>query len=225
MTPNDSRQGKGIELTPDVYEYIVSHRSNANDAVLDALREETERSLGGVSTMLVPREQGSFLTLLIKALGVRRPIEIGTFTGYSAICIARGLPEDGKLLCCDISEEWTDIARRHWQSCGLDSKIELRLGPAQSTLEALDPEETFDFAFIDADKSGYDAYYELVLPRLKPSSVILFDNMLQRGKVAEQNPEGDAAALNALNTKLANDPRIEAVLVPLADGIMMCRKK
>lgn len=225
MRPNDSRQGKGIELTPDVYDYIVSHRSNADDALLDALREETETSLGGISTMLVPREQGSFLSILVKALGVRRPIEIGTFTGYSAICIARGLPDDGKLLCCDISEEWTNIGRKYWKESGLDSKIELRLGPARSTLEALGADDSFDFAFIDADKSGYDAYYELVLPRLKPNSLLLFDNMLQRGKVVGENLEGDAAALDALNTKLANDARVESVLLPLADGIMMCRKK
>jgi caffeoyl-CoA O-methyltransferase len=221
---NYSDTGKFIPLTDNVYDYVLAHRSNAHDEVLEALRAETA-TLGGISEMLIPREQGSFMTMLVAATGAKRALEIGTFTGYSAICIARGLPADGKLICCDISEEWTSIARRHWPRAGVENKIELRLGPAQSTLEAMSPDEEFDIAFIDADKSGYDNYFELVLPRLRSNGLILFDNMLRRGKVVGENLTGEDAAIDTLNTKLANDSRVDSVLLPLADGVMMCRKK
>jgi caffeoyl-CoA O-methyltransferase len=219
-----SDTGKWIQLTPEVYDYVLSHRSRAQDNVLEQLRDATNQ-LGSISQMLIPREQGSLLTLLVAALGARNVLEIGTFTGYSAICIARGLPDGGKLLCCDISEEWTNIARRFWPLAGVDDKIELRLGPAQSTLEALPEDQSFDIVFIDADKSGYDAYFEQVLPRLRPNGVILFDNMLQHGRVVESELSGDVAAIDALNKKLSADPRVESVLLPLADGVMLCRKK
>jgi caffeoyl-CoA O-methyltransferase len=220
---NYSDTGKFIQLNDEVYDYVLSHRSRSQDEVLEALRAETN-ALGSVSQMLIPREQGSFLTILVAAIGARRALEIGTFTGYSAICIARGLPDDGKLLCCDISEEWTSIARRYWPQASVDHKIELRLGPAQSTLEGMEDSEPFDIVFLDADKSGYDAYFEWVLPCLRPGGLILLDNMLRGGKVVGENLSGDDAAIDALNKKLAQDPRVETVLLPLADGVTICRK-
>lgn len=218
-------EAKYIALTPELNNYITTHRSTTGDAVLDELRAETEK-LGDISVMLISPEQGNFLSLFIAAIGARSAIEVGTFTGYSATCIARGLPADGKLICCDISEEWTSIARKYWLRAGVEDKIELRLGAADSTLAALEADVEFDFAFIDADKPNYDTYYELILPRLRPNGIIIFDNMLWSGRVVG-GPVDDPnlQAINALNHKLAHDPRIESVLLPIADGLHICRKK
>lgn len=216
---------KYITLTPPLYDYLIAHRSASNDSVLDALRSETE-SLGDISRMLISREEGSFLSLLVAATGARNAIEVGTFTGYSSTCIARGLPHDGQLLCCDISEEWTSIGRRYWQRAGVESKIELRLGAAVETLQQLEQDIVFDFAFIDADKTNYDTYYEMLLPRLRPGGVIIFDNMLWHGRVVDDfDNEADTVAIRALNDKLAGDERVESVLLPVADGLHICRKK
>jgi caffeoyl-CoA O-methyltransferase len=206
------------------YAYLCKRRSQARDAVLDALRARTE-AMGEIAEMQIGREQGSFMTLLVAAIGAREAIEIGTFTGYSAICIARGLPANGKLLCLDISGEWTGIARKYWKRAGVDKKIELRLGPAAETLKQLAPARKFDFAFIDADKTGYDTYYEAVLPRMRPNGLILFDNMLWGGRLVSQKRIADAngGAIDRLNRKLARDPRVESALLPLADGIHVCR--
>lgn len=153
-------------------------------------------------------------------------IEVGTFTGYSSTCIALGLPEHGRLICVDQSEEWTQIARRYWNDAGVSDKIELRLGDGRAMLGKLSSDETFDFAFIDADKPGYDAYYELLLPHMRPNSLILFDNMLRNGQVVNPGKDDiDTQALNALNRKLACDPRVDSVLLTVGDGINMCRKK
>lgn len=216
---------KYTSLTPELYAYTIAHRSGAGDAVLEALRAETE-ALGDISRMLISHEQGSFLSLLVAALGVRDAIEVGTFTGYSSTCIARGLPDDGRLICCDRSDEWTGIARRYWKRAGVESKIELRLGAALETLEQLDANLTFDFAFVDADKVNYDAYYEMLLPRLRRNGVIIFDNMLWHGRVVDESDnEVDTLAIRALNARLARDKRIESVLLPVADGLHICRKK
>src|SRR5688572_811757 len=163
-------------VTPELYSYVLKHRTRARDPLLESLQKETE-ALGEISRMQISAEQGSFFTVLVAALGVKSAIEIGTFTGYSAICIARGLPSDGRLLCCDVSEEWTTIARTYWAREGVDKKIELRLGPAEETLRALPADTVFDFAFIDADKTGYDAYFELLMPRMKANALLIFDNM------------------------------------------------
>lgn len=216
---------KYITLNDNIYEYIGANHSNANDALLRDLQEETAR-LGGISEMQISADQGTFMSLFVAAIGARSAIEVGTFTGYSSICIARGLAAGGKLLCCDQSEEWTSVARKYWQRAGLQDTIELRLGSGADTLRALEPDREFDFAFIDADKSGYDTYYELILPRMRPNGVLIFDNMLRHGRVAAtelSNP--DDIAVNALNHKLAADPRIEAVLLPVADGLQVCRKR
>ena len=213
---------KFTPLNEDLCRYVAAHRSEAQDSVLDDLRAETEK-LGSVSEMLISREQGNLLTLLTAALDARSAVEIGTFTGYSAICMARGLSPGGRLLCIDINEDWTAIARRYWQRAGLHERIELRLAGGQVELARLPEDARFDIAFIDADKPGYDLYYELVLPHVRRNGLILFDNMLQHGRIlAPEDPS--AKAIDALNKKLSVDPRVQCVLLTIADGLMLCRK-
>lgn len=213
---------KFLSLDDALYRYVVIHRSKPRDPVLDDLRDETEK-LGSISGMLISREQGSFLTLLAALIGARSAVEVGTFTGYSAICIARGLLPEGRLLCIDVNADWTAIAGRYWKRAGLEDKIELRLGGGRAELEALPAECILDLAFIDADKTNYDLYYELVLPRLRPNGLILFDNMLQHGRILDPQDES-ARAIDNLNKKLCTDPRVECVLLSIADGLMLCRK-
>src|SRR5579872_1643919 len=222
------RKQKGLKFTvfnERLYRYLCDCRSHPNDRVLEALRAETAKKLGDIAQMQIGRDQGAFMTLLVAAIGAREAIEIGTFTGYSAICIARGLPENGRLLCLDVSEEWTAIAQKYWARAGVDKKIELRLGPAIESLKRLEPGRTFDFAFIDAHKPEYDAYYELVLPRMRPNSLILFDNMLWGGRLGKKAPikHPNGRAIDRLNRKLARDPRVESVLLTVGDGIHACR--
>jgi caffeoyl-CoA O-methyltransferase len=215
---------KFTPLTPEVYAYLVDHRSD-RDPVLDELAAAT-RTLGDVSVMQIAAEQGAFLTMLVRLVGARSIVEVGTFTGYSALCLARGLPPDGRLLCCDVSEEWTAIGRRHWEKAGVAGRIDLRIAPALDTLRALPPEASFDMAFIDADKPNYAAYYEEILARLRPNGVILFDNVLWSGQVA--NPaatDTSTLALRALNDALVRDPRVDVVMLPIADGLTLARKK
>jgi caffeoyl-CoA O-methyltransferase len=205
----------------------VRASSEGPDAVAADLLAETAAMAerGEVpATMQIAPEQGAFMQLLTRALGVRRAIEIGTFTGYSALCIARGLPADGSLLCLDRSEEWTAVARRFWSRAGLGERIELRLGDALPTLRSLPEEPTFDFAFIDADKTGYATYVEELYPRMTPDGIVLLDNTLWSGKVLDPATDDDHA-LVALNAALAADPRWETVLLPLADGLTMLRKR
>ncbi len=216
---------KYISLNDEICNYVIAHRStNIFTEVLRALQEETT-ALGDIAQMQIAPEQGSFFSLLVAAIGAKNAVEIGTFTGYSSLCIAAALPANGKLLCLDQSQEWTQIARRYWREAGLESKIELRIGDAGSTLAATPETPTFDFAFVDADKLGYDKYYELLLPRLQPNALVIFDNMLSDGRVAALNIESEnACALNAMNKKLAHDARVESVLLPIADGLNICRK-
>ncbi|MBM3833653.1 MAG: SAM-dependent methyltransferase [Verrucomicrobia bacterium] len=216
---------KYLPLNDRLYSYLCAQRSHASDPVLDALRKETE-ALGDPARMQISREQGTLMTLLVAAIGAKTAIEVGTFTGYSSVCIARGLPEGGRLICIDESVEWTSIARKHWAQAGVQNKIDLRLGSAVPLLQTLESNLVFDFAFIDADKTEYDAYYESILPRLKPNGLMLFDNMLWGGGLgaaAIDHPSG--RAIDALNRKLAQDTRVETVLLPIADGIQLCRKR
>jgi caffeoyl-CoA O-methyltransferase len=214
---------KSFHLTPEVHEYLVRHGSPP-DALQQELIEETRR-LGGVSLMQIAPEQGAFMTLLARAIGARRAIEVGTFTGYSALCLARGLGPEGRLLCCDVSEEWTAIARRFWAQAGVADRIELRIGPAAETLAALPREPVFDLAFIDADKGGYPRYYEEILPRLRPGGLILVDNVLWFGRVADPAANDEATLqIRAFNEKLATDDRVERVLLPIGDGLTIARK-
>ena len=219
-----SDAAKFTRLTPELYAYLVEHRSE-RDPVLAALVRETA-ALGGLSIMQVAPEQGAFMTLLARAIGARRAIEVGTFTGYSALCLARGLPEDGRLVTCDLDAEWTAIARRHWEQAGVAHKIDLRLGPALETLRALPPAPHFDLAFVDADKESYGDYYEEILPRLRDDGLILFDNVLWFGQVLDAaSPFEEARALRALNDRVASDPRVESVMVAIADGLTIARKR
>jgi caffeoyl-CoA O-methyltransferase len=217
---------KYIALTDKLYRYIREQRSDSADPLLKALQEETD-ALGDISRMQISPEQGTFLGILVAALGVKSAIEVGTFTGYSSLCIARGLPADGHLLCLDASKEWTAVARRYWKKAGVDERIELQLGSAIPLLKSLKAGLTFDFAFIDAAKSEYAEYYELLLPRIRQHGLLVFDNMLWGGRLGGSGPikDSDGAALDALNKKLASDPRVESVLLPVADGLQLCRKR
>lgn len=215
---------KSFHLSPAVHDYLVRH-GTPPDAVQQELIEETKR-LGGISLMQIAPEQGAFLTLLARAIGARQALEVGTFTGYSALCIARGLAPGGRLLCCDVSEEWTAIARRFWAKAGVAERIELRLGPAAETLAALPLEPAFDLAFLDADKGGYPVYYEEILERLHPGGLVLVDNVLWFGRVADPAADDEATGqIRAFNAKLAADPRVEVVLLPIGDGLTIARKR
>jgi caffeoyl-CoA O-methyltransferase len=215
---------KFISVDQALHSYILEHRS-PDDDVLRALQDETGR-LGDRAKMQIAPDQGTFLRLLVAAIGARRAIEVGTFTGMSAICIARGLGAAGRLLCCDVSEEWTAIARRYWARAGVADRIELRLGPAADTLRSLPPEPAFDFGFIDADKAGYPVYYEEILKRLRPGGLITVDNVLWSGDVvlADKQDE-DTQAIRRFNELVAADTRVDSVILPLADGLTLARKR
>jgi caffeoyl-CoA O-methyltransferase len=215
---------KFTTLTQDLYHYLVEHRTE-HDPVLAQLARETE-ALGPVSMMQIAPEQGAFMTLLVQVIGARRALEVGTFTGYSALCVARALPADGRLIACDISEDWTAIARRYWQQAGVAQKIDLRIGPALDTLRRLSADPPFDIAFVDADKPNYRNYYEEILKRLRPNGLILFDNVLWMGQVLDAAATDESTrAIRALNDFLAQDTRVEAVMLPIADGLTIVRKR
>jgi caffeoyl-CoA O-methyltransferase len=214
---------KSFLLTADLASYLVSHGSPP-DARQLALIDETA-ALGPIAGMQVAPEQGAFLTLLTRLIGARSAVEVGTFTGYSALCIARGLPADGHLLCCDVSEEYTAVARRYWERAGVADRVELRLAPAVETLRALPSGRQLDFAFIDADKSGYDGYYERCLVLLRPGGLIAIDNVLWGGNVARPSGDADTMALQALNTKIHRDERVDIAMLPLGDGVTLARKR
>ena len=215
---------KSFFLSPEIHHYLVEH-GTPPDSVQRALMEETA-DLGGISMMQISPEQGAFMTLLTKLVGARDAVEVGTFTGYSALCIARGLPADGHLLCCDVSEEWTSVGRKHWEQAGVADRIELRIAPALETLRALPTGESIDLAFIDADKPNYAGYYEEILPRLRPTGVLLVDNVLWGGNVIEEDPKDEnRVAIRAFNDMVAADDRVEAVMLPLGDGLTLIRKR
>jgi caffeoyl-CoA O-methyltransferase len=228
MEPSNSQSSppaKYVALSDGLYDYIARHRSRVVDPLLAELRAETE-SLGDAARMLISPEQGDFLTLLTKLLEVRSAIEVGTFTGYSSICLARGLADGGRLHCFDVNAEWTAIAQRYWEKEGVASRIELQLGDAKQALLNWMPPEPLDLAFIDADKPGYETYFEILLPKMKPNGLFIFDNMVWGGRVIEQPlTDPDGLAIDRLNQKLAHDPRVESVLLPIADGLHLARKR
>lgn len=202
--------------------YLAQH-SEPPDEAQRALIERTA-ALGGAAVMQIGPEQGAFLTVLVGALQPRFAVEIGTFTGYSSIAIARGLAPQGRLLCCDVSEEWTSIARDHWSAAGVADRIDLVIAPARDTLAALDDRVSIDFAFIDADKTGYLDYYEAIVARLSPQGVIAVDNTLWNGQVLDESDDSaDTAALRAFNAHVAADPRTIAALTPIGDGLTLIR--
>jgi caffeoyl-CoA O-methyltransferase len=216
---------KYTPLTPELYDYLAAHGHNG-DPILAELAVETEK-LGPVSMMQIAPEQGTLLSLLVRAIGARSAVEIGTFTGYSSTCIARGLPADGKLLCCDVNEDWTSMARKYWQKAKVADRIELRIAPAVETLRALPANYSVDFAFIDADKVSYRDYYEALLPRLRDNGLIVFDNVLWMGQVLDRSSSVSdyTRALQALNDFIATDKRVQAVMISVADGLTIVRKR
>jgi caffeoyl-CoA O-methyltransferase len=212
------------QLSEALHEYVVAH-STQPDEVLRDLADETLRRFGDAAGMQIGPEQGRFMTLLAELTGASNAIEVGTFTGYSSICVARGLAGNGKLLCCDVSDEWTSVARKYWQRAGLADKIELRLGPAAETLAALPGGTIFDFAFIDADKTGYVRYWDLIVPMIGPGGVILVDNTLSHGLVVDPAEHGDnVQGIRQFNDHAMADPRVELVLLPIGDGLTLARK-
>ena len=219
MTP------KSFLLTQELGDYLVEH-GGGPDPAQRGLIDETA-ALGDISGMQISPEQGAFLTVLTRLVRAHSAIEVGTFTGYSALCIAYGLPDDGRLVCCDVSEEWTAIARRAWDRAGVAAKISLEIRPAIETLRALTREEAFDLAFIDADKESYEAYYEEILLRLRPNGVILVDNVLWGGNVVKPPSDVDPTtrAIQDFNDMVAADQRVDAMILPLADGVTLIRKR
>jgi predicted O-methyltransferase YrrM len=215
---------KSFFLTKPVHDYLVAHAPPLDDVQRDLIAE-TE-ALGGISLMQIAPEQGAFMTLLTRLIGAQHAIEVGTFTGYSSLSIARGLPGDGTLLCCDVSEEWTAIARKYWERAGVDDKIELRLAPALDTLRSLPAGERFDLAFIDADKESYPNYFEEVLARLRPNGVILVDNTLWMGAVTDPKTSDDQTnAIRTFNDAVAADDRVESTILTVGDGLTLIRKR
>jgi predicted O-methyltransferase YrrM len=216
---------KTLGISDDLAAYVVELGTREPD-VLARLRAETA-ALPEHDMQIAP-EQGAFLAMLVELTGARRCIEVGTFTGYSSLAVALALPDDGTIVCCDVSEEWTALASRYWAEAGVEQKIDLRIAPAAETLDRLIAEHgepTFDFAFVDADKSGYDGYYEQLLRLVRPGGLIVFDNMLRNGHVLDADPDDNTRAIDALNRKLATDERISLCLLPLADGVTLARRR
>ena len=205
--------------------YLTAH-SSPPDAVLRELATETELLFPNETGLQIAPEQGTLMTLLTRLAGAAAGIEIGTFTGYSSICIARGLTEDGHLICCDINEEWTSLATKYWEKAGLSDRIELRLGPAIDTLRALPAAEIFDVAFIDADKGAYTAYWREIVPRVKPGGLIMVDNTFSHGRVIDAGNDSPVViAIRDFNDHAAADDRVELVMVPIGDGLTVARKR
>lgn len=215
-----------LNLDDHLYQYLLDV-SLRETPLLKRLRDETQ-ALPMARWQVAP-EQGQFLALLIKLLGARRVLEVGTFTGYSALCMAAALPDDGSLICCDIPGDYNAIARRYWHEAGLTERIDLRLAPALQTLAEIEGQglgESFDLMFIDADKANYPGYLEHALRLLRVGGLAVFDNTLWSGRVLEVNPESaDTRAIQALNQALKDDARVDLSLLPLGDGLTLCRKR
>ena len=218
MTP------KTIGLSSELHDYVLAH-STPLGAVERSLIAATE-ALGGIARMQIAPEQGALMTALTQLLGVSFAVEVGTFTGYSALAIARGLAPGGRLLCCDVSEEWTAIARDHWRQAGVEDRIELRIAPALDTLRSLPRQPIVDLAFIDADKPNYAGYYEELLARLSVNGVILVDNVLWSGAVADASVDDEqTVAIRAFNAMVVADPRVECAMLPISDGLSLIRHR
>ncbi|QBI19492.1 O-methyltransferase [Egibacter rhizosphaerae] len=211
---------KTVGLSDELQGYLLDH-SSSPDALLRDLIEETREHYADRTNLQIAPEQGGLLTLLTRLAGARTAVEVGTFTGYSAICIARGLAPGGRLTCCDNSEEYTAVARRYWQRAGLDDVIDLRLGDAHETVSRLPHDPPVDLAFVDADKGGYHAYYEELLARLSPHGMIIVDNVLWSGRVLDSEPSGDTATLVDFNARVAADERVEVLMLPVGDGLSL----
>jgi len=211
-------------VNPAVSDYLLAHCTPADDVLLD-LAAETREAFPGAAGMQVSHDEGELLTLLTRLTGVRRAVEVGVFTGYSSICIARGMTGDGHLLACDVSEQYTSLARRYWKRAGLEERIELRIAPALDTLRALPADPVIDLAFIDADKGGYPLYYEELVTRLRPGGLLILDNVLYDGGVLAPAPSGSARAVSQLNETIVADARVESVMLPVRDGVTLARRR
>jgi len=223
-----------IRFTKELHDYILSVSLRESD-VLRRLRDETDSDPNAI--MQIPPEQGQFMAFLVRALGARKAIEIGTYTGYSALCVALALPKDGVVVACDVNDAWANIGKKYWKEAGVTDRIDFRLGPALNTIETLiasGQAGTFDFAFIDADKSNYIRYYEASLSLLRPGGIIAIDNVLLFGSVVDPNvldadlrsriTDADISVLRELNEKIVKDPRVDMSMLPVADGLTLVRK-
>jgi predicted O-methyltransferase YrrM len=215
----------GIEhLAPGLHDYLLAHSTPPDGVLRDLIAETAERFPANAILQIGP-EQGTFMTMLAGLMGARRVIEVGTFTGYSSICLARGMAPDGTLICCDINEDWTSLARTYWQKAGLADRIDLRLGPALDTLRALPAQESFDLAFIDADKTGYLSYWEELVPRVRRGGMICVDNTLLHGRIFHADPDPDALAIREFNERALADDRVVLAMLPVGDGLTLARKR
>jgi caffeoyl-CoA O-methyltransferase len=211
-------------MSPELHRYAVEH-SDGRDELLRRLAEETEHEAGARSIMLTAPEQASLITLLVRAIDARQALELGTFTGYGSIAIARGLPADGRLVTCEVNEPWAEIARRYFSEAGVADRIDLRLGPALETLRDLPAGEPFDFAFIDADKVNYPAYYEECLRLLRPGGLLMLDNVFLGGEVIDPGVDREAVrVMRELNDRIAADGRVECAMLGVSDGITLALK-
>ena len=216
---------RNFVVTDVVRDYAVDHGSWVPDDVVRQLHSDTQ-ALGDVAGMQIGDDQGQLLTMLARLIGARRAVEVGTFTGYSSLCIARGLADGGSLLCCDISQEWTAIGVRAWERAGLRDRIDLRVAPALETLRALPSEADIDLVFIDADKPGYAGYWDELVPRVRQGGILLADNVLWSGEIVDESvSNANVAALRAFNDKVAADERVDVVVLPAFDGLTIARKR
>ena len=214
-------RGAKTSLTADSLEYLASLARQ--DEVLARVERETAEMPR--AKMQISPDQGALMEVLVKATGARNALEVGTFTGYSAICIARALGPDGRLTCLELDDEYADIAQRNLEAAGVADRVEIRRGPAGDSLQAMPEEPTYDFVFLDADKAGYPGYYEQILPRMKPGALLLIDNILMGGAVVDPEPDSNAQIVAELNAKIAQDERVDAAFALVADGIAFIRKR
>jgi caffeoyl-CoA O-methyltransferase len=212
-------------LSQALHDYVVAHSTPPDDVLTELAAETLSRFGADDAGMQIGPEQGTFMMLLAKLIAAASAVEVGTFTGYSSICIARGLAEGGRLLCCDVSDQWTSVAREYWKRAGVADRIELRLGPAAQTLRSLPDGTIFDYAFIDADKTGYVEYWDLIVPMIRPGGLILVDNTLSHGRVVDLRVQDDTVqGIRRFNGHAQADQRVELVLLPVGDGLTMARK-
>jgi caffeoyl-CoA O-methyltransferase len=215
---------KFTALTPELHRYAVEH-SSFRDGVVPGV-ERAGAEMGDLALMQIAGDQAAFMTILVQATGTRRALEVGTFLGYGAIAIARGLPDDGELVICELEQEYADRAREHLSQAGLEARAEIRLGPAVESLRAMGEDEQFDFAFVDADKESYGDYYEECLRLLRPGGLVLLDNVFMGGDVVADEPEHDATeVVRELNDRIASDERVDAAMLGIADGVTVARKR
>jgi caffeoyl-CoA O-methyltransferase len=214
---------KFISITPELHRYAVEHSSFRDGPVPEV--EQAGEDMGDLAAMQIAGDQAAFMTIVVAAIGARTALEVGTFLGYGALAIARGLPDDGRLVCCELDEGYAGRAREHLEAAGLAGKVEFRIGPALESLRSMERSEQFDFAFIDADKTEYIDYFEETLPRMNPNGVVMLDNTLRGGTVLEPGDSESARVTADLNDRLAKDDRVDVALLGVADGITLVRKR